>query len=61
MQRDGTIDLKDVTAIRRYLAGGYKSAVAEPALDVNSDGTIDLKDVTVIRRYLAGGYGIEIE
>ena len=58
---DGELDLKDVTALRRYLAGGYNVTVAEDALDVNDDGAVDLKDVTCLRRGLAGGYGIELD
>ena len=58
---DGEVDLKDVTVLRRYLAGGYGVTVQEAALDINRDGAIDLKDVTVLRRYLAGGYGITLE
>ena len=58
---DGAVDLKDVTTIRRYLAGGYGVSVVDSALDVNHDGAVDLKDVTYLRRALAGGYGIELE
>ena len=58
---DGAVDLKDVTTIRRYLAGGYGVSVVDAALDVNGDGAVDLKDVTYLRRALAGGYGIELE
>ena len=57
---DGLIDLKDVTMLRRHLAGGYNVTVVEDSLDVNGDGTVDLKDVTYLRRGLAGGYGIEL-
>ena len=58
---DGEVDLKDVTVLRRYLAGGYGVTVQEAALDINRDGAIDLKDVTYLRRALAGGYGITLE
>ena len=58
---DGEVDLKDVTTIRRHLAGGYGVTVVDAALDVNGDGAVDLKDVTYLRRALAGGYGIVLK
>ena len=57
---DGSIDLKDVTTLRRYLAGGWNVTINEANSDVNSDGSIDLKDVTILRRYLAGGWDITL-
>ncbi|MBR5722727.1 MAG: carbohydrate-binding protein [Oscillospiraceae bacterium] len=58
---DGSIDLKDVTVLRRYLAGGWNAVIIEANSDVNKDGSIDLKDVTVLRRYLAGGWGVTLD
>lgn len=60
VNEDGSIDLKDVTVLRRYLAGGWNVTVNEANSDVNKDGSIDLKDVTIIRRYLAGGWGVTL-
>lgn len=57
---DGTVNGKDVTLIRRYIAGGYDISINEQAADVNCDGTINGKDVTLIRRYIAGGYDVEL-
>lgn len=57
---DGTVNGKDVTLIRRYIAGGYDIEINEQAADVNCDGTINGKDVTLIRRYIAGGYDVEL-
>lgn len=57
---DTEVDLKDVTVLRRYLAGGYDVVVQQVALDVNRDGNVDLKDITHLRRALAGGYGVEL-
>ncbi|MBP0987032.1 MAG: carbohydrate-binding protein, partial [Oscillospiraceae bacterium] len=57
---DGSIDLKDVTILRRYLAGGWNVTINEANADVNSDGSIDLKDFTILRRYLAGGWNITL-
>ena len=58
---DGTINLKDVTQLRRVLADGDVSTdavVGNP--DVNGDGAVNLKDVTTLQRYLAGGWDVEL-
>ena len=60
VNEDGSVDLKDVTILRRHLAGGWNVTINEYNSDVNGDGSIDLKDVTILRRYLAGGWGIEL-
>lgn len=58
---DGTINLKDVTELRRLLAAGdVDTSQIEGNPDVNGDGVINLKDVTLLRRYLAGGWGVEL-
>lgn len=57
---DGVVGTKDVTVLRRYIAGGYDVTVVAEALDVNGDSVVGTKDVTVLRRYIAGGYGIEL-
>ena len=53
VNRDGVVDIKDVTILRRYLAG-TATDVDVPAADCNEDGVVDIKDVTILRRYLAG-------
>ena len=58
---DGTVGTKDVTVLRRYIAGGYHVTVVDEALDVNADGEVTTKDVTVLRRFIAGGYGVELK
>ena len=55
---DDVTNAKDVTLLRRYLAGGYGVATMQQAADVNEDTVISAKDVTFLRRHLAGGYGI---
>ncbi len=50
---DGVVDIKDVTILRRYLAGTAES-MDLMAADANRDGSVDIKDVTILRRYLAG-------
>ena len=55
VNRDGVVDIKDVTILRRYLAGTVAgSDVDLLAADCNCDGVVDIKDVTILRRYLAG-------
>ena len=55
VNRDGIVDIKDVTVLRRYLAGTTAEAdVDVQASDCNGDGVVDIKDVTILRRYLAG-------
>ena len=58
---DGEVTTKDVTTLRRYIAGGYGVTVIDQVLDVNRDNTITTKDVTTLRRFIAGGYGIELK
>ena len=58
---DGTIDLKDVIILRRYLSGGWDVTVDIDAADVNKDGVVDLKDVIILRRFLAGGWNVELK
>ncbi len=50
---DGSVNNKDVTRLRQYLAG-WSVEVNEEALDVNGDGSVNNKDVTRLRQYLAG-------
>ncbi len=57
---DEEVNAKDVTMLRRYIAGGYGTEVTEKIADTNGDGEVDAKDVTMLRRFIAGGYGIEL-
>ena len=57
---DGEITSKDVTILRRYLAGGWDVEINEANSDINGDGEVTSKDVTLLRRYLAGGWGVEL-
>ena len=61
INNDGEVNAKDVTMLRRYLAGGWDEEFEEVAFDwiatdCNGDGEVDAKDVTRLRRYLAGGW-----
>ena len=55
VNRDGKIDIKDVTTIQKHLASdsGLDDDQKKRA-DVNFDGKIDIKDATTIQKYLAG-------
>ena len=57
---DNTLNAKDTTLLRRYLAGGYGVTTNSIASDINQDGILNSKDITLLRRYLAGGYGVTI-
>ena len=56
---DGSVTTKDVTTLRRAIAGGYGIEIAD-TMDLNDDGVVTTKDVTFLRRYIAGGYGVEL-
>ncbi len=58
VNNDGATNAKDVTFLRRYLAGGYNVSIQEAVSDCSGDGAINAKDVTFLRRYLAGGYNV---
>lgn len=58
VNNDGVVNAKDVTALRRYLAGGWNVTIDLAKADVNADGSVNAKDVTVIRRFLTGGWGV---
>lgn len=56
---DGVVDMKDVTFLKRYLAG-RDVEIQTSSADTNGDGQIDMKDVTLLRRYLAG-WNVELQ
>ena len=52
---DGTIDIRDATAIQRYLCGAEMFNEEQLAVaDTNGDGDISIQDATRIQRYLVG-------
>ncbi len=61
VNEDGEINAKDVTTLRRFLAGGWNVTINDANSDINEDGEINAKDVTMLRRALAGGWGIVLE
>lgn len=50
---DGVVDMRDITLLRRYVAG-WDVTVNVGNADVNADGVVDMRDVTILRRYVAG-------
>ena len=58
---DGTLDMKDVVALRRFLAGGWSITVDIDSADVDGDGVLSLRDCTLISRSLAGGWNITLK
>ena len=49
---DGAVNMKDVLAMRKYIAG-LESKVDVTAADVNGDGAVNMKDVLHVRKFLA--------
>lgn len=50
---DGEANMKDVTLLKRYLAG-WDVEIRTDDADFNGDGELNMKDVTILKRYLAG-------
>ncbi len=61
VNKDGVVSGKDITVLRRYIAGGYGVTIDRTAADVNGDSKINAKDITLLRQYVAGGYGVELK
>ena len=55
VNKDGAINIADVTALIDYLLGGDASAIDLNAADCNLDGAINIADVTALIDYLLGG------
>ena len=54
MTGDGKVNVRDVTAMQRHLAGLEELTDDRLALaDVNTDGKVTIDDVTLLQRYLA--------
>lgn len=53
VDKNGVIDINDVTYIQKYLAKQY--AEIDMALaDVDANGAIDIEDATILQKYIAG-------
>ena len=51
LNRDGTVDRKDVTQLAAWLTAGTGSP-DRSAADINEDGTLDAADLTLLKRML---------
>jgi|GEM_PF-2248347 len=51
---DGKINAKDITAIKRGIAGTIPEGITYENGDVNGDGKINAKDITAVKRYISG-------
>ena len=49
---DGEVNMKDVLAIRLFVADGTRY-INHVTADVNHDGSIDMKDVLIVRKFIA--------
>ena len=58
---NGELDLRDVTVMRRYLAGGWDVEPDFDHADVNWDGVVNLRDVALLRRFLAGDWDVQLQ
>lgn len=57
IHKDGQINGKDITELRRILAGHELTAEANVLnADINADGKTNEADVTLLRKYLSGYY-----
>jgi len=53
INRDDAVNMKDVLALRKFLAG-FDVDINMDAADVNGDGNVSMKDVLQLRKFLAG-------
>ena len=51
---DGSVDMKDVLQVRKFIAGLSGVTVDKSAADVDGDGELTMKDVLMIRKFIAG-------
>ena len=51
---DGAVNMKDVLAMRKFIANMAPADFDEKAADVNGDGNVNMKDVLSVRKSLAG-------
>ncbi len=58
---DNIVDVKDLTLVRQYVAGGYAVKLFEAVIDVNEDGKVNIDDIILLRQYIVGGYGVELK
>lgn len=52
VNKDNSIDIKDLVRIKKNLATGYELLTA--AADIDGNGKVDASDLTAVRKYLIG-------
>ena len=55
VNKDGQVNISDVTALIDYLLSGNPSGVNLTAADCNQDSSVDISDVTALIDYLLAG------
>lgn len=55
VNKDGAVNIADVTSLIDYLLSGDASAISLGAADVNQDGAVNIADVTSLIDYLLSG------
>ncbi len=58
---DDVVDVDDIDASRKFIAGGYSIDVNERAVDVDADSEHTAKDIILLKRFVAGGYGVTLK
>ena len=53
---DGEINMKDILALRKFIAG-LSDHINKAAADVTGDSVINMKDVLLIRKFVANVVG----
>ena len=58
---NGTVNMRDVLALRQFMAGGYGVEIATEDGDLDRNGTVNMRDLLTLRQFMAGGYGVTLE
>jgi endoglucanase len=58
VDENNTVNSKDVTILKRYIAKWPGVTLHLGNADVNGDGSVNSKDVTILKRYIAKWPGV---
>ena len=58
VDENNTVNSKDVTILKRYIAKWPGVTLHPGNADVNGDGSVNSKDVTILKRYIAKWPGV---
>lgn len=59
VNNDGSVGMKDIALLQKYL-NGYDVSINSTASDVNADGKINMKDIALLQQYL-NGWEVELK